>query len=235
MMSTIKWTSNLLQNVRVQIRPTLKLALLLSIPVAAFMAFLVALSKLKNIEFRIFVEDPSSVTGAPSYVGVVSNVGILIWASAAAICLFTAYVLHKTGKEKEFTGFFLWSGLFTATLLIDDFFMFHDSILYVVFGINENLVYLAYGIALIAYVVRYRDTMQKTPMLIFVVTMGFFFLSTGFDKLPGLFEKVGLTLPISTGVDAFFEESLKLFAVMNWLAYYALAAAQQLKRAFTAD
>lgn len=228
----MKWTNSLVRSVRSQLQISLKLSLLVSIPTVIFIGLMLYLSRLNHIPFSVIVQDPASTTGAPPYTGMLSNIGALLWNAAAAICFFASYVLHMRGQDREFTEFFLWSGIFTAALLIDDFFMFHDSILYVYFHINENLVYVAYAVAIVTYLVRYRSTMQKTPLLIFAVAMAFFVLSTVADKIPGLMGKFGIEVALSDDLLDLSEEGPKLFAIVNWLAYYALTAVQRLQAAF---
>ena len=40
-----------------------------------------------------FTRDPLSIVGAPVYIGILSNLGILFWAAGATICFFRLLLL----------------------------------------------------------------------------------------------------------------------------------------------
>ena len=46
-------------------------------------------SNLYNIKLILVVRDLAQTCGYPIGIGMISNIGILLWAAAAAICLFT--------------------------------------------------------------------------------------------------------------------------------------------------
>jgi len=62
--------------------------------------------------------DGVSVMDAPIYTGVVSTLGIVLWGSACALCLFAATVVDRRGPLPR--GFWIGSAAVTFVLLADD-------------------------------------------------------------------------------------------------------------------
>ena len=75
-----------------------------------------------------FTRDPAAVHNANPFTGVLSNIGILFWCSAAAVCFFSAAIQVKEARVK-IVPFLLFSGLLTAVLLLDDLFMLHETVI----------------------------------------------------------------------------------------------------------
>src|SRR6187399_2150439 len=105
--------------------PNLKGLLILYLPNVALL-FLVAIAALSpKITVASLTRDMAATAKVHPLTGVVSSAGILLWCATAAICLFSSNLLRQRGAHRA-AGFLLWSGLMTAGLLIDDFFMFHE-------------------------------------------------------------------------------------------------------------
>lgn len=231
-MSTMKWSNSLTHYIRSNLSAATKYTLLVSAPTFLFVLVVFLLTKMNHIPFSDIVQDPSSITGFPPYIGFISNIGILVWCSSSAISLFSAYILFAAQRNNPFVGFFLWSGLFSALLMIDDLFMLHDSVLYVNFHINENVVYVVYFAMIFLFFRKYHKLMQGTPFLIFAFAIGFFLFSTVIDKVPGSFDKLGFHVLFDEDLLNILEEGPKLIAIMNWLAYYFITSIQQINLLF---
>lgn len=50
--------------------------------------------------------------------GVLSNVGVLVWCAAAAICFYTSTILRYEEGTDEMRSFLCWSGLISSVLLL---------------------------------------------------------------------------------------------------------------------
>lgn len=82
------------------------------------------------VEPAVFVLDPMAIAQDPArccafYSGAVSNLGIILWASAAAIAIFAACA----GAATTDRTFLLATAAFTAILMVDDLFMLHEDAL----------------------------------------------------------------------------------------------------------
>ena len=102
-------------------------------------------------EPAVFLLDPMAIAQDPArccafYSGAVSNLGIVLWASAAAIAVFAACAGAASADRK----FLFATGAFTAVLMIDDLFMLHEEALPSL-GVPEIAVMGAYLAIAAAY------------------------------------------------------------------------------------
>jgi hypothetical protein len=164
------------------------------------------------------VRDPLAVAReAPKccsvYYGVISNLGVMLWMAAAAICLFTALMAYTARAGSARTGFFLAGGLFTLWLGMDDFFLVHEEVL-PQFGIPQIVTYAVYAaIGLVYLIAAWR----------FILT-----------SRVSLFLIAGLALAGSMGLDAlvaseaplwvFLEDALKFVGIAFWAGFHVAAA-----------
>jgi len=105
-----------------------------------------------NLE--LVIRDLAQTCRYPLGVGLVSNLGYLLWMATAAICLFTACseVSRPRGRERELL---LAGGLFSLLLCLDDMFLLHDRY------ISANVLYLLYIVFAVLILVRYRDLVVR--------------------------------------------------------------------------
>ena len=101
---------------------------------------ILSVSNLYNIKHSLVVRDLAQTCGYPIGVGMISNIGILLWGAAASICLFTTFL---EGINRESSKLLLLGGIFSSLLCIDDLFLLHDRYIGPDF---LNLTYLAISI-----------------------------------------------------------------------------------------
>jgi hypothetical protein len=143
----------------------------------------------------------------PVYIGLVSNIGVLFWSAAAAISVFTGFVMNRVKKDKASGGFFLLSGLLSSVFLADDFFMIHDIIFPDYLGINDHFIYLVYFLILLVIFLKHRRfLLKRSPWPILIAS--FFLMGVSavidMDFLPG-------------GIDV--EDTFKIFGIVAYSAY----------------
>lgn len=155
------------------------------------------------------------------YYGAISNVGVLLWASAAAVLIFSALVVVLIGGDQNRHHIiqFLLAGVLTMLLCIDDFFLVHDIILPKL-GFSETLAYVVYATIAAIYVWYARSEIlaARWPMFLISVTC----------------------LALSVKIDVFFntdndfrllvEDGAKLLGIAAWLSFHAEAAACTIQR-----
>lgn len=168
------------------------------------------------------LKDPGALRPGPWYLGAVSYVGILLWCAAATVCLF-ARKLVRDAERAELRRFLLGSALLTSLLGLDDLFMLHDSVAPEYFGVSEKLVVLAYGLAAVAYVVRFRRTVLRTEYFLLLLAGGFFALSVGIDALD-----------VDDSRFLLVEDGAKLAGITAWLSYLAHCSAEAIREAMAA-
>jgi len=170
-----------------------------------FMALVYVTSIKYNIPFKEITGDPALTFKAHPFTGIVSNIGVLLWAGACSILIFS-YVILKDKKEHIFL---LCSGLITSILLIDDLFMFHDYIFYSI-GLNQYVMYGIYLVIFIAYFGFFKKTILQSPQIILLI------LAFGFLGSSVLLD---ITLE-NDGLQYFFEDGLKLLGITSWFLFY---------------
>ncbi len=175
------------------------LALLFVVAIAAF-SWKIPLSTLTR--------DMASIAQVHPLIGVVSNVGILLWSATAVICLFSGSLLRQQGLHAE-ARLLLWAGLMTIVLLVDDLFMIHEYIAPVHFHLNEKLVLVSYAIATAAYLLSHRRLILRTNYLLLAAAMALFTASMLVDIADG------------RGWWRLAEDGCKILGIASWLGYHA--------------
>lgn len=148
-------------------------------------------------------KDPMALTDLPFYSGSFSQLGNIFWFIAAGISFFT-YTIYK-GKFKKFLWF---SAIFSLLLGIDDLFLIHDGLLPAI-GLNENIMYIIYGIFSFCYFTAFHNYILKTPFIILFMAFGFLGLSVISDlfKVPGINPFL-------------FEDGFKIIGIISWMVYH---------------
>ncbi len=179
-----------------------------------------------------FTKDPATIAHHPEYYGSLSNIGVLLWNASAVVCFLGALQLRILGKnwlEKERLGknfdhinakyrnasyFLMGFGLLSTVLCLDDLFLLHESIIFNKFGLPEEAAFLAYAIALIFLLVRFRKILQKRSPMALGASLVLFAASIGTDKLPP-------SVIVSEQDLYLIEDGMKLLAIFLWLSYFA--------------
>jgi len=188
--------------------PNRKGLLMLYLPNVALL-LLVAIAALSpQITVASLTRDMAATAKVHPLTGVVSNVGILLWCATAAICLFSSNLLRQRGAHRA-AGFLLWSGLMTAGLLVDDFFMFHEYLAPVHLGIDEKVVLLGYVCITAVYLLQHRRLILEADYRLLVTALVLFIGSMMIDLAD-----VG-------GWWNLAEDGCKLLGIASWLGYHA--------------
>jgi hypothetical protein len=192
--------------------------LLLYLPIFALLFLVVFAAFDLHIPLSNLTRDMAAVANVHPFTGVVSNVGILLWCAAAAICLFSSSLLRQQGAHAE-ARFLLWAGLMTTALLFDDFFLFHEYLAPVHFHLNEKVVHASYACVTVAYLLRHRRLILGANYRLLVAALALFAGS--------------MLLDLSGGHSwwIFAEDGCKLLGIASWLGYHAGRARHWLVRA----
>lgn len=175
---------------------------------------------------RRLTQDPLSIAKLPFYFGIVSNIGILLWCAAAAICFFTAFILRQAQASQKFSKFLFWSGMLTTLLMVDDLFMLHESAFPRLLGVSEKVGIVIYGIAALLYFVTYRRTILKTNWLVLGLSLSWLALSVLLDSVD-IFKQV-----LGTERQYLAEDGAKFFGIATWMIYYSYICWQVFKQHF---
>jgi len=195
---------------RRQLQSLLPTLLAAYLPVFCALVILEIVHWQTNIPIWHFTWNPSAVLEAAFYVGLFSNIGILLWCSTAAICLFSFAALARDASHRKMASFFLFSGLVTSLLLMDDLFLLHDRLFPRYLSLSPKVVLGGYTILTLLYLGRFARTILATEFLLLLFAFGFLGLSTIIDSVPD-----GI-LPLHTTL----EDGFKLFGIVSWFTYF---------------
>ena len=157
----------------------------LYIPVILFLSAIVWINLVGNISFKNLTRDPISLAGLNPIFGVVSNIGVLLWCVATAICFFSAALVMDGAKK----NFLLVSGALTFFLMIDDFFVIHES-LRDYFGVPQNLSYAFYLIFVTFYFGFFWRIILNENVALLVLALAFLGGSMMVDVFQDVFDHV---------------------------------------------
>lgn len=178
------------------------------------LALVAFLSISLNIPVLELTRDPSATKEVSSIIGILSNLGILLWCATVSICLFSAIFLIRL---KQWKGAWLLGGsaVLTIFLLIDDLFMFHDYLSESGGWFGEKKYYLVLTSVTALFFWSQRKTIFNTNYLRLLLALAFFASSLLIDTL------LADQLEAVIGQWMYFvEDGLKWLGISCWLSYY---------------
>ena len=184
------------------------------LPSAILYLAILYISNFYNIKLSLVVRDLAQSCGYPIGVGMISNIGILLWGAAASICLFTTFL---EGINRESSKLLLLGGIFSSLLCIDDFFLLHDRYVGPDF---LNLTYLAISIFLL---IRFRRILKNIGVFNLLISILFLGLSIFFD---GVIQQI---FNQSYELTQLIEEAFKFIGIACWLNFWCKASSYALK------
>ena len=152
------------------------------------------------------------------YYGAVSNLGVLMWASTAAICLFAAAVLAFSHGFSNDARALLLAGLLTGWLCVDDLFMMHEGIFMIV-GIPQWATIALYLGLTVTYLTTSWRVMAGGNLPLLGLALGLFAVSAGAD----------LIIHSTDNTIILIEDGAKFIAIAAWGGFHVLLALDLLK------
>lgn len=134
-----------------------------TVSMAGVIAIAWGVGTLVGARFEELSRDASAVLGGPPWTGHLSLLMASLWFASAVIALFAGVVLRRIGHGSA--PMLLAGGLLTAAMAVDDLFLLHEAV-YLQIGIPEAAVFGAYGLAVVAFVVRFRLQLTGSALLI---------------------------------------------------------------------
>lgn len=101
---------------------------------------------------------------------VMSDFGIMLFAITSFICIFTRYTF-KNELPKSINQFLLYTALFTALLLLDDYFSFHDYWVPKYLNIREKIYYVGLAALTLFYFLKISSTVLKTNYIVLLLSL----------------------------------------------------------------
>ena len=156
------------------------------------------------------IRDPAQQSGASSFLGFLSSIGIWLWVSSAAISFFFFLVSNQYAKNKFRELFFL-TGMLSIFLAVDDFFMIHDRY------VDQKICYITYAIFLASLGLRHFKMIISIEGFAFIVAGTFLALSI----LTDLTQEY---IPMRYSYVQIFEEGFKFIGAATWLYFNSRVA-----------
>ena len=148
------------------------------------------------------------------YFGFFSNLGVLLWCSAASVCFFASMLLIQRKADRRKILFVVSAGLFTGLLLFDDLFLAHEVIYPKVLRVDEKYVFAAYVIFAAIYLSFFRNLIVRNGYSLMLLSLILFAISIFVDILHG---EAGVLQRIA-------EDGAKFIGIATWTAFHFRAA-----------
>lgn len=163
-----------------------------------------------GIPMADLIRDPAAIAGMPAYTGLLSQIGLFLWAAAAAICLFCARLASRGGPDEAgMARFFFASGALTLLLGLDDAFLLHEDV-FPRIGIPEKVVLASHVLLTAAYLLVFaRTILTRTGHGLLAMALFFFAASVVLDVLN------------PPAMPYLAEDAAKLTGILGWLAYFS--------------
>jgi hypothetical protein len=161
--------------------------------------------------------DPVGRADRAALTGVMTIIGVIAWAAAAATALLRASL---TAPGHPLRAFLIAAGTLTGLACLDDLLRGHENIGHVLTGEDDGelLVLAAFGLLALALLLRFREVIRsRTPIALLAgagVLLGF---SAGLDVVSDVAD---VTLPSHYLV----EDGPKFVGILMWATYLAIVS-----------
>jgi hypothetical protein len=190
-----------------QIAPTIRIASRTGVPALVLVIVAGVGGALYHLDLSVLTRDLAALGHVPPYYGAISNLGILCWATTAALCCFTGQ--RVTGEARTFL---LGAAALSAFLCMDDLFMFHEGVFWPLFGIPQKVTYAVYMAFVALHIFRCRAYVLDGNWGALVLALGLMGSSAAIDVI---FSYMPPEITAS-----FYEDSLKFVGITVWLGYF---------------
>tara|TARA_B100001142_G_scaffold169279_1_gene168902 strand:- start:175 stop:819 length:645 start_codon:yes stop_codon:yes gene_type:complete len=192
-----------------------------ALPGLVIYALAISLSAMAGIKGILVIRDLAQTCDSPLGVGLISNLGYLLWIATAAIALFSAYAT-PTYSQHKLKDLLLCGGWFSFILCIDDMFLLHDRY------IGQTFLYVVYAIFAFLIVFKFRDQLLKNGGEIFILAATLLAFSVLTDKFQ---RDIADIMPIKYETIQLFEEGVKFLGITTWLYFWWSASSKFIRKA----
>ena len=200
---------NISFNLRSQFKGSWKAVLIIA-AISGFLILLgIGISRWIGTPLRAIYRDPVAALHSDFSIGLLSQVGGLMWISAASVFLFSGLALKGLGLLPREVEFLISCGILTLMLGLDDVFLFHEQVWHAITGLKENYLFAIYGLVIIGFGVRNFRTVLNTEILLVGLSAFFIALSFGIDMQE---KNLGINFLV-------VEDIYKMIGIVSWLVY----------------
>jgi hypothetical protein len=167
-----------------------------------------------RVPIPVLMKDPLAVVPLTQscchfYYGFISNLGVMLWTAAAAVCLFASLLLVGRTRRSVDATFLCVAGVFTGWLALDDLFMIHEDVL-PSFGVPQLVTYTAYAaIAASYFLYAWRQILAFRPVLMALAL-----------ALLGTSVLIDIFWHSDRAVRVFVEDGAKFLGILAWASFH---------------
>lgn len=184
------------------------------IPAILVLLVIGIVSAINEISMLSVTRDVTAIADIHPLTGILSTLSILLWCVAASISLFSAILLGHLGESKS-SKFLLISSFLTLYMMFDDALLIHETLAPRYLSIDEKIVLLTLGLAVLTYLFSFRKIILQTNYTILLLAYVFLALSVLTDGiLDPWFWPLGHW-------EYFIEDGFKWLGIASWCSYYA--------------
>jgi hypothetical protein len=162
-------------------------------------------------------QDPLAQLGQPFYLGMISNLGILLWMATASVTLFSSFHLKSGVAHPQGASFLRWVAILSLMLMCDDLLMLHEQVFPEYLNVSEKLVYALYLVYTALFFLKFwRLILSQANYKLLILAFFFFGMSViiDMDMFPG-------------GID--IEDSFKILGLTTYTYYFVTLSSDWLK------
>ena len=160
-----------------------------------------------GIETGLVLRDLLQTCNYPIGVGMLSNLGIILWAAASAISLFSSN--PTLIQNRPYRLLLIIGGILSMLLCLDDLFLLHDMQ-----QINQDILYTTYIILGLFIMLKFRSLIKEVDIISFIIATLLLALSIISDIFQDFF-------PINYETVQILEEGFKFVGITCWLYFWS--------------
>ena len=190
------------------------------LPALLVLALIAVVSLTRGVPVPTMTRDIAALGHLHPLAGVLSNLGILLWAATAAICLFVA-ITERGRLSAPVARCLLVAGLLSAWLMLDDCFQIHEDLSPNYLHVRERYVYLSLALAVAAHLWTSRAVILRTRWSLLALAFVFLGTSAMLDTLLLRWvQRIGEW-------EFFYEDGSKWLGIVCWNAYHVGACSMR--------
>ena len=143
-----------------------------------------------------------------AYDGAISTLGIMLWASTAALAMFAGFIFYIIDDRAEL-GFALHVGLLSGWLAIDDAYLLHELVLPRL-GVPQLFVLASIGFALFMLLIVHRSILLRAAWWLLAFAVLMFAISASVD----------IIMPGVTSTWLVVEDGSKFIGIVAWCVFF---------------
>ena len=209
---------NLNEKNKYPLKNILFMVLIIYLPILLLFAILSHIIKNTKYSWGYLFRDPVHITHESAFMGIFSNFGILISCACASICFFTFALLYSVNKDNKKHFFFLYAGIMTLILLLDDLLLMHEIFYPKFLNIPEYITFGAYAFMLGFFLFTFREQIFKSEYIILILAGALITFSFFMDFWNS--NKTGSLL---------LEDGSKFLAIVTYFIYFAKTCFKAIK------